>query len=420
MTRAGRVHVYTIAAGIVLVCVAWRVQTQSFRDDKLLALSQGTVTQAGARPPTTPSRGNLFSTDQDMELHILTYNTQFRDTAADVFAPRWPNTKRRARAIGRAIACYDLIALQEEFRDDRRAQVVSTAQSAGASCAKPTRFASGLPFTVVTGPTATAVASSSLFTTVKRVTEGFYDLVLGALGQSVHAIPVTGSGLLLLSRYPVRQVNFHTFHHKAGFDAWAQKGVLHAVVCRDTTSEETDCLDVFVTHLQAGATRQAQRRGQVNELAQFIRTVRATAPNRPALVMGDFNINSQPDEWNPSASQYSALREALTAADPRLADLWITQAMTGPGYTDRRRHKRIDYIFATTGPKFTALSVKVNELPVAPSVTQQWQPVDLATSVPPLAIAPRFLFLSDHAGVEAHVRWRQLDAPAEHTATQEH
>ena len=78
------------------------------------------------------------------------------------------------------------------------------------------------------------------------------------------------------------------------------------------------------------------------------------------------------------------------------------------------------YIFATTGPKFTALSVKVNELPVAPSVTQQWQPVDLATSVPPLAIAPRFLFLSDHAGVEAHVRWRQLDAPAEHTATQEH
>jgi endonuclease/exonuclease/phosphatase family metal-dependent hydrolase len=208
-------------------------------------------------------------------------------------------------------------------------------------------------------------------------------------------------------------VNFHTFHHKAGFDAWAQKGVLHAVVCRDTSSEEIDCLDVFVTHLQAGATRQAQRRGQVNELAQFIRTVRAPAPNRPTLVMGDFNINSRPDEWNPAVSQYSALREALTAADPRLVDLWTTQAMTGPGYTNRRRLKRIDYIFATTSPRFTALSVRVNEFPVAPPVTQQWQPVDLATSMRPLAVTPRFSFLSDHAGVEAHLRWQQLDAPAD-------
>jgi hypothetical protein len=181
MTVTGRICAFTIAVVVVVLvsCMA-RGQAQFLHEDTTPP-SAGTVTQARARSYTT-SQGNPSSTSQDTKLHILTYNTQFRDAAADVFAPRWPNTGRRAHAIGRAIACYDVIALQEEFRDDRRTQVVSAAQSAGASCDKPSRFASGLPFAVVTGPAAAVETSPSFLTTVKRVADGLFNIIVGAFG----------------------------------------------------------------------------------------------------------------------------------------------------------------------------------------------------------------------------------------------
>ena len=394
----------SIAVVVLSVSLAIHVRTQGYRTETSSS-PQVRVDQLSAPATETDNVENNSAPERDTDLHILTYNTQFRDAAADLVAPGWPNTGRRARAIGQAIACYDLIALQEEFREDRRAQVIESAQTAGAHCGKPSQFVSGLPFTLVTGPTVHPITFSPFTATVEWTARGLYDTVLSAFGKSAHAASVTNSGLLLLSRYPVRHVDRYTFHHKAGFDAWAKKGVIHAVVCRDAASDSNDCLDVFATHLQAGALHQAPRLGQVQELAHFIHTIRTASPDRPAVVMGDFNINGVSDPSDPAASQYLVLRDALSTADSGLVDLWASQPTASPGYTNSRRRKRIDYIFVAPRETFQSLSVNVNEFSVPTTTTPGEPSVSTVVSQTPHT-ARTFRFLSDHAGVEAHFVWR--------------
>lgn len=401
MTATHRVRFRSIAVALLTIGFAALVQAQESRPD-VRSSPMVAVKQQSTQGMMPNNEGDPAASDGDTDLYILTYNTQFRDIAADLVAPAWPNTRHRARAIGQAIACYDLIALQEEFRDERRAQVIEAAQTAGAHCGKPSQFTSGLPFTLVMGPTVRLHTSSPLLATVEWTIRGLYNSVLTVFGASAHAASVTNSGLLLLSRYPVRYVEHYTFQHKDGFDAWAKKGALHAVVCRNAATNPTDCLDVFVTHLQAGASEQAQRLGQVHELAQFIHTIRATSPDRPALVMGDFNINSRADKSDPTASQYTELRGALSTADDGLVDLWTSQPTAGPGYTNRRRRKRIDYIFVAPRSTFHARSVQVNEFRVSTTITPG-EPQVSTGSAP--AARPGRPFLSDHAGVEAHFVW---------------
>jgi endonuclease/exonuclease/phosphatase family metal-dependent hydrolase len=402
LTHGLRPH--SIAVVVLFVGLAIHVRAQGYGTDTFPSQAIPT-SQLSFHATATDRIEDHSAEERDPEFHVLTYNTQFRDTAADLFAPGWPNTRRRARTIGQAIACYDLIALQEEFRDDRRAEVVQAAQTAGAHCGKPSQFASGLPFTLVTGPAAYPITSSPLITTIEWTVRGLYDTVVTAFGESAHAVSVTNSGLLLLSRYPVRHVDLYTFQHKAGFDAWARKGVIHAVICREAAGDTHDCLDVFVTHLQARPREQAQRLGQVQELAHFIHAIRTASPDRPALIMGDFNINSASDKSDPSASQYAVLRDALSAADPGVVDLWASQQTTVPGCTNRRRRKRIDYIFVTPHETFQSRAVNVNEFPVPTLTAIPGEPGDRAVQSQTPHSSRTFRFLSDHAGVEAHFVW---------------
>lgn len=264
-------------------------------------------------------------------LAVASYNVQF--VTPDVpllghflreFPGHRPNVAARAEAIGRALACFDVVALQETINDRRRAEIFAALERHGRACGKPSRLASGRMFELVDGP----------------------DLV------DSDWLPLVDDELALASRLPVRAVAMLTFADAAEEDVLAAKGVLHASLAHGAG----DIIEVFVTHLQAGREHAAVRQAQITQLTDMIR--RHAAPDAPVLVLGDFNLwGGAPDRADPR-SEYNALLVALNAAvaPRRFVDLWLAthadDPETGSGTKPRvladgsvrPREKRIDFI----------------------------------------------------------------------------
>jgi len=188
---------------------------------------------------------------QSTELSVLTYN--IKDLAL-VSAHR----KQRMRAIGEFLAAIDLdvVALQEAFIEaDRQILIDALGDSPIARFHK--YFSSGL----------------------------------------------AGSGLMVLSRFPIQQHGFQRYSNNGKWykihhgDWWAGKGV--AVVRLEIADGEF--LDVYNTHLQAEYRRQEPfeyvgvRLDQVSELAQFITENRGVGV--PQMLLGDLNFRAGSTEW---------------------------------------------------------------------------------------------------------------------------
>lgn len=127
---------------------------------------------------------------------------------------------------------------------------------------------------------------------------------------------VVGSGLCVLSRFPVAERYFLKFARNGamldtrGGDWWAGKGVALARL----QVAPGEFLDVYNTHMICGlgpADLHWHRQAQVRELASFV--VGAAAENVPALLMGDFNCSGGTREfeflaralrWQPLGSQW--------------------------------------------------------------------------------------------------------------------
>ena len=140
-------------------------------------------------------------------------------------------------------------------------------------------------------------------------------------------LPLVGDELALASRLPVVAVDGHVYGHAADEDRLAAKGVLHARLARAAD----DPIDVFVTHLQAGAEHGAVRRRQIEELASFIRR-KVNGAAHPVLVLGDFNVRgSRVDRQDPS-SDYRFLVQTLNAAvaPRRFIDTWLATNAEDP------------------------------------------------------------------------------------------
>ncbi len=378
-------------ASVALLVLAVSVQVA------VAAESVNAPTGDDRESPAIVQDGSSALTAPEETLKVLTYNVQFRPAIADVLHPQWPNTSGRAQAIGRAIAQYDIVALQEVFRTERLNEIVSAANTAGLIYGASSQLPSGRLFDVALGPAPHHIFSpqaSILQSLVGIVTRTLYNVIDTIREDNYQARPVENSGLVVLSRYPIIQQDWITYRHKSGIDAWAKKGALHVAIQQGNASSPHNILDVFVTHLQAGeTTQQSERLEQVSELAQFIRTVHDAHPERPVLVMGDFNINGAPAQQEDELSPYLFLRDALRSSVPTLTDVWTLHHETQTGSTKHRSPKRIDYIFTTEGPQFSSTDVKVNEFRCIPLPLT---PAPQATSV----------YLSDHNGVEATLRWR--------------
>ncbi len=111
---------------------------------------------------------------------------------------------------------------------------------------------------------------------------------------------VFGSGLLTVSRYPIRETAFHRFSRGGNplalrhADWWAGKGAGRATVSLPGFGD----IEVINTHLHAryrGDRYKAVRQSQLGELADFLAASRDT--NRPVLLLGDLNHTLRDPGW---------------------------------------------------------------------------------------------------------------------------
>lgn len=195
------------------------------------------------RPPKSQIRSkNLGSTSrQDDALRVMTYNVWGIPTSKDRAA--------RMVAIGRKLATMnlDIVGLQECWLEADRDRIVM------------------------------GLAGSDL--------------------RYIHFYPsgLMGSGLMLLSRFPIVDVGFHRFSLNGlplkvpEVDYYGGKGIGYA--CLNTPYGE---IAVFNTHIIARYADdeddifRAHRAAQAYEFARYIN---AYAKQRPVIAMGDFNVN---------------------------------------------------------------------------------------------------------------------------------
>jgi endonuclease/exonuclease/phosphatase family metal-dependent hydrolase len=200
-----------------------------------------------------------------------------------------------------------------------------------------------------------------------------------------------GSGLLLLSDYPVTQIRRLAFPDFAcaGFDCLANKGALLATIAVPGASP----VDIVATHLNsrhsarvADARSLYAYRRQVTLLSDFIRTNRD--PEHPLIVAGDFNVGAAP-----------ARGLALTAVVPSWGDgapvveaLGAMAAANRPLGEDAEAavHRNTDFEFVAGGRSVELI------------------PLDVQV---PFGREPTGHALSDHIGYSITFGLRELDRP---------
>ncbi len=113
------------------------------------------------------------------------------------------------------------------------------------------------------------------------------------------------SGVLIFSKYPIKNVATLSFKKSKGSDSMAKKGVVKAVL-----EVEGRAIEIFGTHLQAGAgmKREEIRISQIEQLSEFLSESSDTVIQ---IVAGDFNINEK-------VSMYDTLVATLEVDAPEL------------------------------------------------------------------------------------------------------
>ncbi|MBX7164976.1 MAG: endonuclease/exonuclease/phosphatase family protein [Pirellulales bacterium] len=282
-------------------------------------------------------------------VRAISYNVQFLPSLASI-ANKRGNTKYRAAELGRKLAVYDIVGLQEVFDDAPRNLLLAGLKQAWGD----------------------------------------------AYAEAVHPRPADGrfnGGLAIATRLPI--LAWHaTYYTKSSqpkeyglrADGFAAKGVLHARIARSAERRD-EFVDVFITHLEAAADE--LRPSQYKELAAFI--AEHHDPAHPMLVMGDFNTHGNPADQDDATSAYHQVLTDMRGAAPklRLVDLWPTLHGRELGGTNEQESteigNRIDYIFLAnpvTAELLRPRAVRVNPFP------------DEKTK-----------FLSDHSAVEADLEW---------------
>ncbi len=237
-------------------------------------------------------------------IRVLAYNVHLLPGLADTLAAKVGRPEARARRIGEFVAAYDLVGLCEVFDRDR---------------------------------------ASELLAAVERVAPGRHSVVRGPKPSGYF----TGSGLLLLSRFPVEAWHRITFGEASRFaefgwraDGFAAKGALHARVRHDSGVR----IDCFVTHLESKSG--PARAVQVEALARFIGEL--SAPDRPIVLMGDLNVNADPAGGE--ATAYGRMMAGLADSGRTMRDVWPLlrgKEIPPDGPVGRSGRQRKDYVLVS-------------------------------------------------------------------------
>lgn len=185
-----------------------------------------------------------------------------------------------------------------------------------------------------------------------------------------HIVLPRATELLLLSKWPITERNHLIYRNRSGQDSKAGKGILHVRV--QPPGHPTQ-YDVFLTHTQnpgEGNTEAERARSrealslQLDAIAVFIAA--HSSPERPALLMGDLNVNG-----NDSAKRLDLMRRlGRPASLDEPVDLWPVRGGLGLTSDDAssfeaarrgtppsdpwrfRRGSRIDWFLSWPGTRF--------------------------------------------------------------------
>jgi|GEM_PF-5060022 len=322
-----------------------------------------------------------------MFLRTLQYNVQFLTpwNKGVVEKGHWPNTAERALAVGEALACYDLVALNESVNDTRRKEIIDAMRASAPYCGRPNLLLGESYFTYVSGPRVEDAHINDPKPALEALTSTrtYIDFVNGRPAQ-----PLVGDELTIISRFPIVESHTYIYQSAYGIDALAAKGVLHArLQVGDAAAREF--VDVFATHLQAGSNE--VKTAQITELGDFM--VDHAESDIPIMLLGDFNVAGpfvgRPLEPMAEQPLYNHLMNMLTT----LASTHVLQDSglglpTGTSQTkdeNNQRIDRIDHILLTPSRlKFNPSDMQVKEFD-----GNGWGT------------------LSDHIGVEANLRWEK-------------
>ncbi len=136
-----------------------------------------------------------------------------------------------------------------------------------------------------------------------------------------------GSGLLLLSRFPLSNVLFNQYVNLSGFDRISQKGFILATA----KIGEQEIL-IAHTHTQADENNDAINNRKAN-LNQLFNIFCSQADSMPIILLGDLNIVGEDNSGNPT-QEYTYLR--LLFRNNYMSDSYRsvnTSAKSDPGYT---------------------------------------------------------------------------------------
>ena len=183
-----------------------------------------------------------------------------------------------------------------------------------------------------------------------------------------------GSGLLLLSRFPLSNVSFIQYANLKGWDKMSQKGFILANV--EIRSQK---LLIALTHTQAGDNCEEieARRGNLNQLLNFLNTaIEIESKSIPVILLGDLNIIGESESDTPTEDykiwcnqlKWYSIYDSYRCLNP--------SATSDPGYTydavnnnliarfapkdaDKKYRQRLDYMFVR-GVTITSISVPKN------------------------------------------------------------
>ncbi len=309
---------------------------------------------------------NLRSQLKDLPkdpIKVAHYNVMF------LFPEYWPDTifellghmpdnSTRAELIGKALACQDIVSLNEVSNNDRRQDIFNAMNAHASNCSSDN--------------------DRPRLVTDIHGNKTFFDFTDGPDNSQVS--PIIDDEIAIASRFPIIEVHTTVYTESSGIDSFADKGVLHARVWRGSGNPAQDAMDVFTTHLQN--EDEAVRSAQLDQLANFINTY--NDPNTPAIIMGDFNINE-------SDAQYQEMINKLNAVFPNSAidDVGVAAGNTNPG-----GGRRIDYILTPASDNLIPVEASVNYFKgqfFHPDVPDDWKDGRL----------------SDHAAILSEMEWQQ-------------
>lgn len=278
---------------------------------------------------------NCFGTPQSIE---------------DFFAskPFWPE-RLVARAVFETLRQYDIVCVQENFVEGVRAALLQ----------------------------------------IQREAE-FSELWLDPLGYNAEDKTLTGSGLAILSRFPM-EVYFEKLAPGGGPDGLARKGFARARLRLPGGRE----LYVHNTHLQADDFRVGDaecRRIRRLQLEGLVRSVlEAMSLGIPSILCGDLNVPAGTDEYDEIASLLAPTHEDPIDTKVVTYDT-VNNDMTRAFHCGGPEQGRLDYIWVDRAVEYDEAHLFLHEpLENIPS-----RPLDYSGRV----------FASDHFGLGLTLRLR--------------